>query len=155
MTFAIYGGWGMGKSSALKIIQVQNNQDAFHEDDAGFVGNTAITAEAIKDQSLALGLYQAALSLAPNHSNNLQNYLDFLLKLDKPKRPEVLEEAARVLSTLKSAAHASHRPERTRMLERRLQSLKGGAQTRTIASSTTSNQSSKSCVITPLIAVIS
>lgn len=101
---------------------VVNNPARFGSSQAPMIGNIAINAEKFKETELATRLYHLALDLNPEHSNNLQNFVDFVVKAQVKS---LYEEAARYVQKLKSGKHAEHKPDRTMVLEAQLQSLMG------------------------------
>lgn len=86
------------------------------------VGNVAVTAEQMKANDLALRLYQRAVELDPEHTNNLQNFVDFILNVQLTDYYPLAEQC---LAKLRDEAHMQQRAERTLALEMRLKALRG------------------------------
>ncbi len=108
---------------AAQILKlVSEHRESFDADQASEVGNVAIDAERFGDKEFAEQLYMLALDLDPEHSNNIQNYVDFILNARLRYR---YEEAEQLLQKLGTGLHAQHRPERTLLLKTRLANLKG------------------------------
>jgi Flp pilus assembly protein TadD len=86
------------------------------------VGNLALTAERIRSYDLAEKLYKLALEFDPNHSNNLQNYADFIIT---KRRKHLYEEVENILKKLQAPPHDAHRPARTLLLWAQLNKMLG------------------------------
>lgn len=115
------------KDATLKAARelyklVTNNRVAFDKERAGQVGNVAINAERFDDIELAINLYELALDLNPEHSNNLQNYADLIVT--RPL-PDYFPRAKEILALLKTGKHREHRFERTLALDAQLRSKMG------------------------------
>ena len=67
--------------------------------DASEIGNCAIEAERCKFRAIAEDLYERAIARDPNHVNNLQCYVSFILD-EYPNDQNRLERAAALLDTL-------------------------------------------------------
>lgn len=104
---------------------IRSNREYFNNTHAPSVGNVAINAERFADYDLADNLYRLALDLEPEHSNNLQNYADFIVKKQIDQRYDV---AAEIIGKLKTGKHADWKPERTAELEVLLAAQTGGGQ---------------------------
>ncbi|MBL8153787.1 MAG: hypothetical protein JNM70_06350 [Anaerolineae bacterium] len=102
---------------------IRSNRQFFNNTHAPSVGNVAINAERFADYSLADELYRMALDLEPEHSNNLQNYADFIVKKQIDQRYDI---AAQIIERLKTGKHAGWKPERTAELEVLLAAQTGG-----------------------------
>jgi hypothetical protein len=102
---------------------IRSNREYFNNTHAPSVGNVAINAERFADYQLADDLYRLALDLEPEHSNNLQNYADFIVKKQIDQRYDI---AAQIIARLKTGKHAGWKPERTAELEVLLAALTGG-----------------------------
>ncbi len=98
-------------------------REAFSAAQAAWIGNAALNAEHFRDVELATQLFEAAMGLDPEHSNNLQNFVDFVLSVPLRDR---LDEARRLIDKLKSGRHAHHKPARTAALEIKHRRLSGG-----------------------------
>jgi hypothetical protein len=81
-----------------------------------------LTAEKYDALPLARGLYQLAYELDPEHSNNMQNYADFIIV---KRQTDLYSLAEQLITRLKQGKHADHRPERTIALEAQLHRLQG------------------------------
>lgn len=106
---------------ALDLLR--QNQANFDEDFSPQAGNLAINAEVYGDRELAEGLYRVSLLLDPEHSNNMQNFVDYIVKA---RRDDLFDEAAALVVRLRNPPHSSHRLDRTVDLEQRLIRLRGG-----------------------------
>ncbi len=101
---------------------VMENREAFSDAECPLVGNAALTAEKWQAHELATKLYQLAVELDPNHPNNLQNFVDFIVNR---RLEDLYDDAQSYLDRLKTGRLASHRPDRTLALEARLAALQG------------------------------
>lgn len=101
---------------------VSSNRPNFNQSHCPIVGNVAINAERVGANPLAIALYDLAVDLDPEHSNNLQNYVDFIVKANLQ---DLYTKASQFIALLKTGKHAAHRPERTMALESRLNALMG------------------------------
>ena len=100
---------------------VVTNRQHFNAKNASTVGNMAINAEQIKAKEWAIKLYELALELDPEHSNNMQNFVDYIVKAPLP---EYYDLAEKYLAKLRDGKHAQHQPERTFALANRLHTLR-------------------------------
>ena len=99
---------------------IVDNRQAFGTRHCPTVGNIALTVESLNDIALAQRLYELAMELNPEHSNNLQNFADFIID---SQIESLFPLAESILSKLTTGAHALHKPERTRTLRLRLNIL--------------------------------
>jgi hypothetical protein len=103
---------------------VASNRTSFSARHCFTIGNSALTAEKFEALELAQRLYQLAYELDPEHSNNIQNYADFIIVKRQNNLYPLAEE---LLAKLKQGKHADYRPERTIALEAQLQRIRGTA----------------------------
>jgi Flp pilus assembly protein TadD len=101
---------------------VEANPTTFSAEQCPWVGNAAVTAERWDQDELATRLYQQAVQLDPEHANNLQNFVDFIVNRQVS---DLYDEAQRYLEKLKTGKLATHRPDRTAALEARLAARRG------------------------------
>lgn len=99
---------------------VAHNRSHFSSNVAYIVGNMAINAENAEENDLAIKLYELALELDPTHSNNMQNFVQFILDEEIVSHYHVAED---LIEQLKTGKHINHRPERTMSLDVRLMAL--------------------------------
>ncbi len=102
---------------------ITQHRSYFQSQHADSVGNVAINAERFNDINLAASLYELALELNPQHSNNMQNYADLIVMRPVPSR---YDRAKELIERLKRPPHAQHRLERTLSLEAHLKAAMGG-----------------------------
>lgn len=119
------------RAEALRYVEeiyrlVMTNRRRFNKSHCPTVGNAAITAEKFGAIDLALKMYELAKELDPEHSNNLQNFLDFIVT---KRVDEQYELAQQLLEKLKTPPHSAFRPERTLALEAQLMGLLGSSLT--------------------------
>jgi len=119
------------RTEALRYVEevyrlVIANRRRFNKSHCPTVGNAAITAEKFGAIDLALKMYVLARELDPEHSNNLQNFLDFIVT---KRVEEQYELAKQLLEKLKTPPHSAFRPERTLALEAQLMGLQGASLT--------------------------
>jgi KAP family P-loop domain len=108
-------------SSAIQILNlIKNNRTRFNQRHAPAVGNIAINAERFGVNNLAEELYELALDLDRDHSHNIQNYVDFIVKA---KMEHLYPRARKLIGELKTAKHKKYRPDSTLTLEARLNAL--------------------------------
>jgi len=105
------------KEDAHALLMTASRKIALGEGDADLVGNCAIEAESEGLLELAEDMYKAAIERDPQHINNRQSYVSFLLD-HRSSQSWALDEAGRLLDQLEAT---SDRRERTRAL--RLQSI--------------------------------
>ena len=79
------------------------------------VGNAALRAIRVGDNEGALRLHLAATQLDPDHSNVLQNFVDFLL--DDIGTPGAVNASTGLLARLATGTHRGWRPVRTAILQ--------------------------------------
>ncbi|WP_300454425.1 P-loop NTPase fold protein [Accumulibacter sp.] len=88
---------------------------------ANEVGNMAMDAERLHVPPFADKLFQFALDLDPNHPNNMQNYVSFILDTKRvasyPRAQELLEELKKKYTNFK--------PERTQLFTLQLNEVNG------------------------------
>jgi tetratricopeptide (TPR) repeat protein len=101
---------------------ITQHRSYFQSQHADSVGNIAINAERFNDIALAARLYELALELNPEHSNNMQNYVDLIVMRPVPSR---YDRAKELIERLKRPRHAQHRLERTLSLEAHLKAVMG------------------------------
>ncbi len=99
------------------LTLILSNRDHFNKRHAPQVGNIAINAERFGVADLAEKLYELALDLDPDHSHNIQNYVDFIVK---QKVTHLYPRARDLIRELKSPKHAKYRLDRTLALEAQL-----------------------------------
>ena len=98
------------------------NRERIPSSNSDYVGNVAITSEKMGATELAVRLYELALDLDAQHSNNARNYVDFIVKQEiSPLYPR----AEGLIEMLRSAPQRDHRPERTEVLAVQLAALNG------------------------------
>ncbi|WP_291986320.1 P-loop NTPase fold protein [Candidatus Accumulibacter sp. ACC007] len=85
------------------------------------VGNMAVDAERFRVWPFADQLFRFALQLRPNHPNNMQNYVSFILDT---KQASSYRDAEKLLETLREQC-ADFKPERTQLLSMQLGATNG------------------------------
>ncbi len=108
--------------SFYNLLREQNYKFDIGGRYASVVGDMALLAENLNVRELANNLFEVALELDPEHSNNLQNYISFII--DAQIR-ELYSQAKIYILKLKSERHKNFKPERTIALESRLANLLG------------------------------
>jgi len=99
------------KAKVLEYLQyVEQNRGAFDSEQGSVVGNVAMTAEKFGATDVALRLYSLALELNPDHSNNMQAFVSFILDA---QLSQYYPLAAQMLGQLQTERHRGHRPDRT------------------------------------------
>lgn len=114
------------RSYAVQIFELVSQQkEHFGANEAPRVGNVAVNAEALGDRTLAAALYELALELDPNHANNIQNYVDFIVKSQTERLYGLADE---LLSRLERDERLQrHLPQRTLALRAALARLRNEA----------------------------
>jgi hypothetical protein len=100
------------KATARRLIDRALERARARDGSANAIGNCAIEAEANRFIPQAEELYEIALAMDPEHVNNRQCYVSFLLD-EYPNDPAKLDKAGAMLDGLE---HETERLERTRVL---------------------------------------
>ncbi len=96
--------------SALEIYKLaRDNVRNLPSHRADEVGNLGLRAEQLRRYNFADALFQLALYMKPNHTNNMQHYVSFILDTTRRERYEL---AGTLLRRLEGPEHKDHRPER-------------------------------------------
>lgn len=104
--------------NAEALLQlVRQYESAFDGDFCPTIGNAALTAERFHARDLAYQLYELAYRLDPEHSNNMQNYVEFIVD---EELEQFYPRAGELVQKLQTGRHASHRFDRTLTLSGRL-----------------------------------
>lgn len=95
------------------LALVLANEATLDDDFTPIIGNIALVAESLNDTEAAQALFEAAMRANPNHANNLQNYVSFILD---ERLQEKYGLADQLLDRLREPPLDAHRPDRTAQL---------------------------------------